>query len=106
MTPTAIAPKPSVSPQPPATFPGSPTFLSFPQFVAVDDFKRLVVGLIKEAQKAEYTNKVQIITPEAEKNVSPVESKARASRLKYKTVNERYFPLQAYIIKLNTVQLE
>jgi len=62
----------------------------------------LLVGLIKEAQKAESTDKVG-----AEKDVPPVGSEARASRLEYKTVDERYFPsLQAYVAKLTTMQLE
>jgi hypothetical protein len=92
MAPTAIAPKPSVSPQPPATPPGSPTSPSLPQFVAVDDLKKLVIGLIKEAQKAESTDKVQASASVAEKDVPPAGPGARASRLEYKTVDERYSP--------------
>ncbi len=92
MAPTEIAPKPSVSPQPPTTPPRSPTFPPFPQSIAVDDLKRLVVGFIKEAQKVEYTDKVQALASVAEKHVPPAGSGARASRLEDKTVDERYFP--------------
>ncbi len=90
MATTEIAPKPSVSPQPPVTPPISPTSPPFPQSIAVDDLKRLVVGLIKEAQKAESTDKVQASASVAEKDVPPAGSGARASRLEYKIVDERY----------------
>jgi len=107
MPPTENAPKPSISPQPPATPPGSPTSPPFPQSVAFDDLKRLVVGLIKEAQKAESTDKVQATASVAEKDVPSAGSRARASRLEYKIVDERYFPpLQACVVKLITMQLE
>lgn len=73
----------------------------------VDDLKKLVAGLIKEAQNAESTDKAQALASIAEKDVLPAGSGARASRLEYKTVDERYFPLlQAYIVKLRTTQLE
>lgn len=66
-----------------------------------------MVGFIKEAQKAESTDKVQTTASVAEKDVPPAGSGARASRLEYKTVDERYFPsLQAYVVKLTTMQLE
>ena len=107
MASTEIAPKSSVSPQPPATSPGSPTSSSFLQFIAVDDLKTLVVGFIKEAQKAESTDKVQVSAFIAEKDVPPARSGAHASRLEYKIVDERYFSsLQVYVVKLNTMQLE
>ncbi len=92
MAPTETAPKQYVSPQPPAIPSGSPTSPPFPQSVTVNDLKRLVVGFIKEAQKAESTVKVQALASVAEKHVPPVGSGARASRLEYKTVDERYFP--------------
>ena len=92
MASTEIAPKPSVSPQPPATPPSSPVFRPSPQSIAVDDLKRLVIGFIKEAQKAESTDKVQALASVAEKDVPPAGSGARASRLEYKTVDERYSP--------------
>jgi len=106
-----VVPKQPASPQPPATPPGSPATPSFPQSVAFDDLKRLVVGLIKEAQKVESTDKVPATASVAEKDVPPAGSRARASRLEYKTVDERYPPppthtLQAYVVKLITVQLE
>lgn len=107
MAPTENAWKPSVSPKPPATPPGSPTSPSFPQSITFDDLKRLVVGLIKEAQKTESTDKVQATASVAEKDVAPAGSGARTSRLEYKTVDERYFPpLQACVVKLITMQLE
>lgn len=81
--------KPSVSPQPPATPPGSPASPTFPQFVTVDDLRRLVVGLIKEAQKAESADKVQTTASVPEKDVPPAGSRARTSKLEFKTVDER-----------------
>jgi len=90
MATTEIAPKPSVSSQPPVTPPISSTSSPFPQFIAVDDLKRLVVELIKEAQKAKFTDKVQVSAFVAEKDVPSARSRARASRLKYKIVDERY----------------
>ncbi|KAL2058743.1 hypothetical protein ABVK25_000034 [Lepraria finkii] len=90
MAPTEISPKPSASPQPPATPPGSPTSMPFPQSVAVEDLKRLVVWLVKEAQNAESADKVQTTALEGEKDVQPAESRARASRLEYKTIDERW----------------
>ena len=51
-----------------------------------------MVGLIKEAQKAESTDKVQTTASAPEKDVPPAGSRARASRLEYKTVDERYSP--------------
>ncbi|KAL9004824.1 MAG: hypothetical protein Q9188_002368 [Gyalolechia gomerana] len=90
MAPTEISPKASVSPQPPATPPGSPTLTPSPQSIVVDDLKRLVAGLIKEAQNAESTDKVQASASIAEKDVPPTGSGARASRLEYKTVDEHW----------------
>jgi hypothetical protein len=81
--------KPSVSPQQPATPPGSPTSLSFPQSITVDDLRRLVVGLIKEAQKAESIGKAQTIASVPEKDITPSGPRARASRLEFRTVDER-----------------
>ncbi|KAI4176460.1 MAG: hypothetical protein LQ343_000996 [Gyalolechia ehrenbergii] len=56
----------------------------------VDDLKKLVAGLIKEAQNAESTDKAQALASIAEKDVLPAGSGARASRLEYKTVDERW----------------
>jgi len=92
MTSTEIASKLSVSSQSSTTSFRSSTFSPFSQFIAVDDLKRLVIEFIKKAQKAKFTDKVQVLVFVAEKNVSSAKSRARASRLKYKTVDERYFP--------------
>ena len=89
LAPNAIAQEPSVSSQPPATPPGSPTSPPFPQSIAVNDLKRLLFGIIKEAQKAESTDKVQTSASVAEEDVPPTESGARASRREYKIVDER-----------------
>ncbi len=95
MATTEIGPKPSVSPQPPVTPPGSPTSSPSPLFVAVDDLKRFVVGLSRK----EATDKVQTTTPEAKKDVPAAGSRARTSRLEFKTVDERCFPqLQACVV--------
>lgn len=100
--------EPPTSPQPPTTPPESRTSPSFPLFVAVDDLKQLVVGFIKKAQKAKSTDKVEASASVAEKDVLPARSKARASRLEYKIVDERYSPpqLQTYVVKLITMQLK
>ncbi len=71
MAPIEIATKPSVSPQSPPTPPNSPIFPPFPQ--SIDDLKRLGVVIIKEAQKAEYTDKVQASASVAEKDVPPAD---------------------------------
>ena len=73
----------SVSPQQPATPPGSPTSPSFPQSIAVDDLRRFLVGLIKEAQKAESTGKVQTTVSVPEKDIALSGPRARASRLEF-----------------------
>ncbi len=73
---TENARNPSVSPQPPATPPGSPTSPPFPQSIMVDDLRRLVVGLIKEAQKAESAEKVQSTASVPEKDVPPAGPRA------------------------------
>lgn len=85
----AYFPQPPTSPRPPATPPSSPQLPPSEQVVTVEDVRQFL-ELLKTFQSAQMeSGKEQTSDHVVENQVPPAKSGARASRLDFKTVDER-----------------
>lgn len=66
----------------------SPRLTPSSQVVTVELFEQVLVKLVQAAQKADTIDRSEDAKPEAAENTEAGESKTRASKMKYKTVNE------------------
>ncbi|KAL9126352.1 MAG: hypothetical protein Q9217_004582 [Psora testacea] len=85
-----VVPKPSTSPRPPATPPSSPQLPPSEQVITVKDVRQFL-ELLKTFQSTQTEpGKLQNTASVPEKDVQPAGPRARASRLEYKTIDERW----------------
>jgi hypothetical protein len=98
MASTDVIIKSLISPRPPETPPGSPAYMPEdsphahvpPQVGGIDRFEYAVKKLIRALEKLNARNKTKDIKIEVTKHVEAKKSKIRASKLKYKLIDEVY----------------
>ena len=106
MAPTDVIAKPSTSPRPPETPPGSPAYTVPSQVGSTDRFEHAVEKLVRVLEKVDARNKTEDATLETTKHVEAEKPKIRASKLEYKLVDEVYVGLSVTTILLTSpVQL-
>lgn len=108
MAPVGVVPQPSTSPRPPATPSSSPQLPPSEQVITVKDVPQFLEFLNTFQSTQSEPGKPQNTASVPEKNASPAGPRARASRLEFITVDERYIPqyIHTHMIKLTQLQLE